>query len=60
MTPLKKLLQEERLCKNCEYFESWHGWPRGDCDHPTLEIAVEVDAAGTCEKFKAKQAEGKG
>ena len=44
--------QPTRLCKNCEYFESWHGWPRGDCDHPTHEVAVEVGSNGTCEKFK--------
>ena len=58
MSQLDKLPQEERLCKNCGYFESWHGWPRGDCDHPTREVAVEVNATGTCEKFKAKRVEG--
>ena len=42
----------KRICKNCEYFESWHGWPRGDCDHPTLEVSVEVEAIGTCDKFR--------
>ena len=48
--------QPTRLCKNCEYFESWHGCPRGDCDHPTHEVAVEVDSNGTCEKFKPTRA----
>ena len=43
----------KRICKNCEYFESLHGLPRVDCDHPTLEVAVEVEASGTCDKFKS-------
>ena len=49
LTP-KRAAQDR--CKNCEYFESWHGWPRGDCDHPTLEVSVEVNAFGTCDKFE--------
>ena len=46
----------ERICKNCEYFEDWHGWSRGDCDHPSREVAVEVDAFGTCDKFEVNAA----
>lgn len=42
----------DRICKKCEYFEDWYGWPRGDCYHPTNEVYVEVDAHGTCEHFK--------
>ena len=45
-----------RRCENCEYFESWHGWPRGDCDHPSLEVAEEVNADGSCDKFKMSDA----